>query len=93
MPTMARLSRIVLAAAACSLLLLGIVCESLDQEATIMSNNELSRRVSSVFTRIERLDDKLNETWSRVRSLQTTRDADELLLPGENGIGIYHIGY
>jgi hypothetical protein len=81
---MARLLRIVLTAAAYSVLLVVVACESTKPDATTY-DSDLSRRLTSVSARIERLDERLNETWSRVRHLRTTKDASEFLLPGENG--------
>jgi hypothetical protein len=85
MSAIARSSRTVLLVAACSLLLVGATGGFADPEVTPSDRISSARLVSSAI-RISRLEEKLNETWSRVRLLQATDDASKLLPPDENGI-------
>lgn len=81
---MACLSCIILLVGACSLLLVGAVDEFANPEVATLNLGLSGRLANSAFL-IARLEKKLNETWSRVRHLQTTRDPNELLR-GQNGI-------
>jgi hypothetical protein len=86
---LARTFLVFLLVAACSLLLAGATEELENPEATTFNHGLSGRLANSAFL-IARLEEKLNETWSRVRQLQTIEDPNEPVQIGENGT-LFHL--